>query len=67
MQHRKLLEQVEQGTIEPIYLAHTKRLLQSDLWSVERGLDERGELEPGRIAELERERRRIKGAIETIA
>jgi len=66
MQHWKLLEQFEQGTIEPIYLAHTRRLLQSDLWSVETRLYDRKALKPGRVAELEVERNRIEEAIRKI-
>ncbi|GEM_PF-2816344 len=66
MQHWKLLEQVENDSIEPVYLAHTRRLLQSDLWSAEIVLREQAGLEPDRIRQMDDERERIAGAINKI-
>ena len=68
MQHRKLLELVE-NDIASMDLNHLKRvrlLLQSDLWAVGARLDDRKELEQDRIVMLEGERGRIAGAINDV-
>lgn len=68
MQHEKLIKLIE-NEIEGMDFDYLKRaylLLQSDLWSASRSLDDRKYMEPERIAELEAERYRIKRAIEKI-
>jgi len=68
MLHAKLVMLVENG-IESMDMDNLKRaylLLQSDLWSASRSLDDRKYLAPDLIVELEAERDRIKRAIEKI-
>jgi hypothetical protein len=68
MLHAKLVKMIE-NEIEGMDLDYLKRaflLLQSDLWSISRSLDDRKYMEPDLIAELEAESDRIQRAIEKI-
>jgi hypothetical protein len=68
MQHRKLLELVENdiASMDRDYLNRTRLLLKSDLWLANSRLYDLKGVEPDRIFELEAERDRINMAIEKI-
>jgi hypothetical protein len=65
MQHRKLLELVEDdiASMDRDHLKRARLLLQSDLWLVGIRLDDRDRMKPDRIVKLYAERDRVKRAI----